>query len=266
MAHMNSERPHADRVPPACRLHAAHLLRLADAVSTLPPSCTQHSTRCGVCRLARKGHDPLLRKVLERMDPETVLLDINAQDKSGNNPLFHAALPPPAHAAAGGASRAPPAREKDFAVIHSLLNFGADLTLTTNTGWTVLHHCAHHDAVESARQILHWAKVIKTQSDSQIKRFVTIVDRNDKRSALHIAAFRASPAMVRLLMERGADAYIKDGHGYTAAELAEKGRKIDVFQTMEAYQKQVRRGEAMRRKSVSVDSVLDFKPSELDAV
>ena len=88
-------------------------------------------------------------------------------------------------------------------------------------GRTPLHYCAHNDALDSLKEIIHWAEVIKAMKPQDLHRLVNTPDNQD-RTALHIAAFRSSPSFLKLLISKGADVRLTDKSGNEAVALAEK--------------------------------------------
>jgi len=179
-------------------------------------------------KLSRKGANHVLKRTLEHMDPETRELDLNASDKNAMLPLFHACVPQ------RELRGVPQGWVKDFGVITTLEAFGADLFLASSiSGWTVLHHAAHNDVIEAAKEVIHIAKVVKATTEVRLHQFVNAVGFRDKRSALHIAAFRCEVPLVKLLLSAGADANLNDAHGCTPLDLAHKAQKRLVAKAIE---------------------------------
>jgi len=56
----------------------------------------------------------------------------------------------------------------------------------------------------------------------------------DARTALHVAAFRATEPFVKMLIEKGADPYATDKCGFTPSILAEKSGKREMKAHIEA--------------------------------
>mmetsp|Transcript_64466 Transcript_64466/g.127328 ORF Transcript_64466/g.127328 Transcript_64466/m.127328 type:complete len:383 (-) Transcript_64466:269-1417(-) len=171
-------------------------------------------------KLARKGADTTLRLVLQHMDHETRQYDVNAMDKNGMSPIFHASVPQKE------LRGIPEGWIKNFGVITTLEAFGADMFFTSSTvGWSVLHHCAHNDAYEAAKEVIHLLKEVRNTPESKLFTFVNAVGLRDKRSALHVAAFRCELPLVELLLQTGADGLLEDAHGKTPLDLASKANK-----------------------------------------
>lgn len=88
-------------------------------------------------------------------------------------------------------------------VAQLLLDKGADVAIVDNDGYTALLYAIKSGNTALAKSLLdHGANV----GDR---------DRHSRRSALHLAAIKGHPDMVRLLLERGADVKATDSLGET---------------------------------------------------
>ncbi len=119
---------------------------------------------------------------------------------SGNNPLIGAA------------------REGDIEGVRTLIDRGADPNVRAGVnGWTPLMHAVHKHQTGSAIVLLRGGADI----DARMQ---------DGKTALMMAAGYGYADMVRALLDRGADAYLKTNGGETALTFAVLGSTdIDEF-------------------------------------
>ena len=120
--------------------------------------------------------------------------DVNAQDISGSTPLMHAAL--------GGKHR----------IAGRLLDAGAGMDITDSVGWTALHFVARSDAGVKAAEILIEKMLLAGKS-------VDVPD-NGGTTPLMVAAAYNNAAIVRLLIQAGANFSRQDKTGRNAYEYA----------------------------------------------
>lgn len=95
-----------------------------------------------------------------------------------------------------------------------------------DTGWSILHMGAYNGHLETMTALL------KKLPETDVANFINMGDK-DQRTPLHIASFRSSTEMVRLLMERGAKPALQDIRHNTPQELA---LKVGKEQTVELFE------------------------------
>ena len=105
----------------------------------------------------------------------------------------------------------------------SSLAAGADPKVQSKTGWSVLHYCAQNDAIESAAEVFRFVENVQRMRAAELAAFVNLRDERE-RTALHIAAFRADTALVKLLIAKGADVHAVEKAGHTPCALAGKAK------------------------------------------
>ena len=139
----------------------------------------------GVHYAAVHGHRQILDAVLASG------VDVNATSASGNTPL---------RIAVEGGQRE---------IARALLERGADPNLADHKGIAPVHAAALRDDAEVVRLLIrHGANPsIRTTS-------------SPRATALHIAASRGAEAIVKALLDGGADTHITDDAGNTAADVA----------------------------------------------
>lgn len=111
-------------------------------------------------------------------------------------------------------------------VLAWLLGKGADPSIRTTEGWTVLHEACFHSDKGCCELLLHMHKGPA----------VNALDMHG-RTALHIAAYRASEEIVHLLIDCGADPCVEDEHHLSAGKLAARtGRRASaqLLESLEA--------------------------------
>lgn len=126
-------------------------------------------------------------------------IDVNVRDQSGNTPLKYACAEPSLEA------------------IQRLIDLGADVNLADDRGFTPLHCAAGHGFYPDALKIV----------ELLLSRGADINARSIELGfvPLHEAT---GPAIIRLLLERGADACIKSNDGLTPLEyMIEEGNEED---------------------------------------
>lgn len=95
-------------------------------------------------------------------------------------------------------------------IVRILLRHGADVSRMDDKGWTVLLWAAYYGLNGMVQELLaHGANVATTS-------------RNQRRTALHLAAQNAYQATVRQLLEGGADALARTRDGMTALDVTHK--------------------------------------------
>ena len=118
--------------------------------------------------------------------------------------IFPSSGPPIFHAIGDG----------DLMRVESLLASGASLTAVNDMGETPLHAAVLHHNVEVVRALLAAGAPV----NAQIKR---PKHQYDGRTPLMSAACGNNLVFVKLLLEHGADPFLKDGAGFTALTFAE---------------------------------------------
>jgi ankyrin repeat protein len=156
--------------------------------------------------------------VIEMManDTDALEADINAPDKQGWSPLFHAC----SHLASE-AKKKGDGEQVNTAVLTTLLKVGADLEHYSNQGWNLLHLAAHNDSKAVLEAVVSLHKAAHRNDSRAIDAFVNHADV-DGRVPLHIASFRASDSVVKFLLENHANPDCADSHSNTPQGLAEK--------------------------------------------
>lgn len=101
--------------------------------------------------------------------------------------------------------------------VTELIKSGVDLNFTDNAGWTALHFCCQSDYYEIAQWLLSAGAA---------------VDPQDKygNTPLFRAVFnaRGNDRMIKLLLSYGADRHLKNFHGNSPWNLAEKISNYDL--------------------------------------
>ena len=144
----------------------------------------------------RQGHPDVAKLLLERGS------GIDARDAQGR-PVLNVA-----------------AREGHAFLTRFLLDRGADVDGTDPSGATALMEASN-----------------KKTAELLLARKASIGMLNDKgSSALHEAAARGRPGVVKLLLEHGADAELKDDDGATALSLARAGKHTEAVGVLEKEQ------------------------------
>ena len=116
-----------------------------------------------------------------------------------------------AHAAAAGpASIAEAVKARDLETVRQLLQQKADVQAPLPDGTTALHWAAHWDEVELARQLIAAGARPDTTDDFGV-------------SPLWLACQNASPRLVGVLLEAGADRSVRDKEGRTPAYWCQSG-------------------------------------------
>ena len=135
-------------------------------------------------------------------------------------------------------------------IVAELIQAGADIHATGTNGWTPIHMAAARGRVESAWQLIH--------AGADVNRWKEI---DASETPLMEAAFNVQPATVRLLLEHGANASMRDTmNNRTPLEIARsaaKGPDPDVVNFL--------------KSSIPVDVTslvgdMDFPPDQLEVV
>ncbi len=155
--------------------------------------------RTALLHAARGGHLALLRTLVEARP------DLDAWDVKGRTPLMEAA------------------RRDEAMPASVLVAAGADVNLVDEDGWTALMHAAKEGTLAAARSIIRAPR--QASLDARAK---------DGRGALSLAAERGRTALVRVLLDAGADARKPEIGGRALQIAAEKGHANVVALLMEA--------------------------------
>ncbi len=168
--------------------------------------------------------------------------NVNASDKQGNSVLMLAL-----NRLKNNVSTNPASNQPDHAVVHLLLEAGADVNTQNNYGDTPLMEAVRYADVDTVEKIIlkgvdinaHNKKGYTALMEAAVYNRFNIVnllmrhgaDINAQNkagnTALTEAAQRGQSQMAKLLIKKGADFTLKNNAGETAASLATKNNFID---------------------------------------
>jgi ankyrin repeat protein len=126
--------------------------------------------------------------------------------------------------------------EDGMAMFEIFLDQGLDLSLVRDSGWTYAHQAIIHyapniiDFRDSERVAFVRAqrvKFVKRVIDEAVESGVPIDQQHEGQTMLMAAADRGQAELAQYLLERGADASLRDGEGRTALDIAKmEGRRL----------------------------------------
>ena len=149
---------------------------------------------------ARAGHAKVALVFLEA--PDT---DVECRNTADESPLMLAAL------------------RGDLAMARALISRDADVN---KTGWVPLHYAASRGHIPMIDLLLEHHAYIDAESPNQT-------------TPLMMAAMYGSATSVKLLLEAGADATLRNDAGLSALDFAQRGQRRDAYELIAGHLKAV---------------------------